>query len=90
MLRYLQMENKGWRFIIKKNTSTSYYLSIPDCGGMADMVPKDQKQKQWCEKEFKQFAFIKQVWPTVWEVSDRAKLKEMEHFLIGQGAEAVE
>lgn len=87
MIRCLQIKEKGWRFTIKKDTETSFYVSIPDCGGMADMVPKDIKQKEWCQKEFKRFPFIKQVWTTVWEVSDQDKIKNIEDFLISQGAE---
>lgn len=51
-------------------------VSVEDAGGMADMVPKSEKQLDWlknvlCKVEHKQ------VWPTAFALKNRAAYEEV-------------
>jgi hypothetical protein len=70
-----------WEFFIEKSHDSLWTVSIPDCGGMADMVAKNELQKVWCENKFSKLNRIKQVWHTVWEVYDEKTLTKIEQLL---------
>ena len=48
------------------------YVGVPDCGGMAESVPRVPEQLEWAEKAFAELPGLKQVWPTTWEVAPEA------------------
>jgi len=68
-----------WDFHLSESNG-SWNVSVPDCGGMADMVPKDAAQLAWAAEQFAQFPWLNASWPTVWDLpADR--VAELESFL---------
>lgn len=56
-----------WEFDITEQAG-AMYVSVPDCGGMADSLPRVPEQLAWAEKAFRELPQLKQVWPTTWEI----------------------
>lgn len=57
----------AWSFYLDEGPS-GLTLSIPDCGGMADSLPRVPEQLAWAERELAAVPGLVQVWPTAWEV----------------------
>jgi hypothetical protein len=60
-----------WEFEITEQP-WGLYVSVPDCGGMADSIPRVPEQLAWAEKAFVELPALKQVWSTTWEVPPEA------------------
>jgi hypothetical protein len=56
-----------WEFHITEQ-SDGLYVSVPDCGGMADSVPRVPEQLVWAESAFATLPGLRRVWPTTWAV----------------------
>jgi hypothetical protein len=61
----------GWPFMMK-TIGDERFVTIPDRGGMADMVPSIPEQHAWAESVFNAIPSLTQVWPTSWRVPDEA------------------
>jgi hypothetical protein len=60
---------RGWTFFYERQGS-SRSIRVPDCGGMADMVPKDAEQLAWAEGAFGALPGLQRVWATTWSIED--------------------
>jgi hypothetical protein len=60
-----------WEFHITEQP-WALYISAPDCGGMADSLPRVPDQLAWAEQAFAEVPALKQVWQTTWEVTPGA------------------
>lgn len=75
-----------WEFEITQQP-WGLYVSVPDCGGMADSVPRVPEQLAWAEAAFAELPALKQVWATTWEVPADA-LPELLALFQRHGAES--
>lgn len=75
-----------WEFIIDTASSGVTYVSVPDCGGMADSVPRIPEQLEWAEATFAELAVLKQVWATSWEIAPGG-MSQLEDLLRRHGAQ---
>lgn len=73
-----------WEFLISEEPGTSA-VSVPDCGGMADSLPRVPEQLAWAERVFAELPALKQVWPTTWEFRSEA-LPELRALFESHGA----
>ena len=60
-----------WTFRLQERDGR-LFLSVPDCGSMADSVPREPAQLAWAEAAFAAIPGVVSVWPTVWEVAPAA------------------
>jgi hypothetical protein len=61
----------AWEFHITEQP-WGLYVSVPDCGGVADSLPRYPEQLAWAESAFAALPALKRVWPTTWEVPPAA------------------
>jgi len=61
--------NLYWIKITFDRNSQNGTLTIPDPGGMMDMVPQSFKQEAWVTDTVKDLN-VKQTWATVWNILD--------------------
>jgi hypothetical protein len=73
----------AWQFELTER-SGEWFLSVPDCGGMADSFPRVPEQHAWAEKTFAALPELVQVWPTVWRVA-ADRVPAVERFLHEHG-----
>jgi hypothetical protein len=73
-----------WEFQITEQ-AWGTYVSVPDMGGMADSLPRDDAQLAWAEAAFAELPALKQVWPTTWEIAPGA-LPQVEAWFERKGA----
>ncbi|HEY8377065.1 MAG TPA: hypothetical protein VIK91_11275 [Nannocystis sp.] len=57
----------SWEFYVREYNGQTF-LSVPDCGGMADSVPRVPEQLAWAEEVFAVLPGLEHVWPTAWRV----------------------
>ena len=74
----------AWEFWLVERPD-ALYLSVPDCGGMADSCPRVPEQLAWAERTFAALPALEQVWPTTWKVP-LAALSALERLLREHGA----
>lgn len=72
-----------WEFWVTESDGR-VFLAVPDCGGMADMIPKVPAQLAWAEQHLAGLPLV-QVWATTWEVPPGA-LPSVQTFFEGHGA----
>ena len=73
--------SESWIFYIIERNGT-FVISIPDCGGMADCVPKIQVQLEWCEENFDNLTGLRRTWVTVWETEDITVLQAVKKLIM--------
>lgn len=56
-----------WTFHVRERPG-GFVLEVPDCGGMADMVPRVPEQLEWTVLALAGLAGVRQVWATAWNV----------------------
>lgn len=74
----------GWEFWLRHG-SNGWTLSVPDRGGMMDMVPRVPEQLAWAERELAKLPALTRTWDTTWSVPDDA-LADLEALLKAHGA----
>lgn len=57
----------SWEFALSERAG-EWFLSVPDCGQMADSHPRVPEQHAWAERVLAGQAGLVQIWPTVWRV----------------------
>lgn len=85
------VENVPWGFFFDERDGVEE-LSIPDCGGMADMVPRVPAQLSWIEARLGELAereAVENVWPTVWKLTTPAAAEAVRAMLRREGGEEV-
>lgn len=60
-----------WTFYLEERP-TGMTLSVPDCGGMADSVPRVPEQLEWAERELAAVPGLVRFWSTAWNVPPAA------------------
>ena len=60
-----------WEFRIEERP-WGLFVSVPDCGGMADSVPRVPEQLDWAEEVFAAVPALKRTWPTTWQLPPEA------------------
>lgn len=60
-----------WEFFVD-DRPWGLYVSVPDCGGMADSLPRVPEQLVWAEAAFAELPALKQVWTTTWQLPPEA------------------
>jgi len=78
---YVEINKREYVFFLEKKQGDIIYFKVPDVGGQADMIPKFSEQLEWTDKHIKNLKNVKQVWPTVWELTMEDPIKKMEDFL---------
>ncbi len=75
---------KGWRFELCERSGGTYF-SVPDKGGMTDMVPREPAQLAWAERRLEGLPGLKQVWNTSWEITGPEGLEALRALWVKQG-----
>ena len=61
----------AWEFWLEENPR-GVFLSVPDCGGMVDMLPRVPEQLEWAEEAFAQLRALERIWATTWKLPPEA------------------
>lgn len=80
-IKTIIIEKLKWEFFFEKKDAGLWLFYIPDCGGMADMVPKNTLQQKWCEIKLSHLSGVKRIWHTVWQVYNETALMGIEKLL---------
>jgi hypothetical protein len=75
----------AWEFSLTEHAGQTF-ISVPDCGGMADSFPRVPEQLAWAEQAFASLPGLEQVWPTSWRVPTDV-LPALERLLRDRGAQ---
>ena len=75
---------KGWRFELQW-VGGSVYFSVPDRGGMADMMPREPAQLRWAEGALDGLPGLRRVWNTTWEVDEPRGLDALRALWVAKG-----
>ena len=62
------------------------FLSVPDHGGMADMIPKAPEQVDWLVPRLERIDGVERVWETAWRLKDMAVKARVESMLLEHGS----
>lgn len=60
-----------WEFEIVERP-WGLFVGVPDCGGMADSLPRVPEQLAWAETAFAELPALERVWPTSWQLPPEA------------------
>jgi hypothetical protein len=60
-----------WEFWVEVGPQ-GMYVSVPDCGGMMDSLPRVPEQLAWAESAFAELPALRQVWSTTWQLPAEA------------------
>ena len=74
----------GWEFWLHQQPWGTF-VSVPDRGGMMDMLPRVPEQLAWAEAHFPEVPALERVWDTSWRVPPSA-LPDLEAFFRRHGA----
>lgn len=73
-----------WNFWVQENAG-ELYISVPDCGGMADCAPRVPAQLAWAEQAFASIPGLQRIWTTSWRIPPEV-LPALEQLLRDRGA----
>jgi len=74
-----------WEFWLEEQPWGAY-ISVPDCGGMVDMLPRVPEQLAWAEDVFATLPALERVWATTWKMP-AAALPDLEALFHRHGAQ---
>lgn len=72
----------SWVFTIEETPAGETYLSVPDQGGMADSMPKDQDQVDWLVARLAGVDGVARVWETSWRLKNKTAMEAVTSMLL--------
>jgi hypothetical protein len=72
-------------FFLERQEEGKLYLIIPDCGGMADMIPRRPEQLAWLEPRIEKIQGATHIWPTIWDLNTPEAVAAVENMLQQEG-----
>ncbi len=75
------IEGKECGFFLERREDGKIFLIIPDCGGMADAVPRHAEQLAWLEPRMDKIQGASHIWPTVWDLETPGAVTSVEVLL---------
>ena len=81
----VELEGEEYGFFLSKQESNKWWIIIPDCGGMADMLPKYPQQCEWLKSKIFKIPGVKEIWGTIWEIDNNEVMEQVENLFLKYG-----